>query len=338
MKTAQNITSSQNQPRRQIAWLRWLTVSIALSMSLVVPFRMTVTRALAAPPIHCTAVTEIPLSECTALIDLYMQTDGPHWTKNHGWNTTTKPCSTPWFGITCYNGHVWKIELSINKLNGTVPETLNHLTNLQHLYLDNNALSGSIPDLSSLTTLTYLYLSHNHLSGPIPDLSGLTSLSWLLLDNNALSGSISAIRDLTHVFVLNLSHNQLSGQITDLSKTVVQFLDLSHNQLSGPIPDLRGPMLSLDLSYNQLSGSVPPSITQTSFGTPIVPATIEIPDVYTIKLCGGSNHLTPPDSATDAFIAAHDKSWTLSVGCIPTTDPPTPPPLATLTPNATVTR
>ena len=45
------------------------------------------------------------------------------------------------------------------------------------LYLNRNALSGTIPDLGAPTGLTHLYLNHNQLSGPIPSsLNSLTSL------------------------------------------------------------------------------------------------------------------------------------------------------------------
>ena len=60
-------------------------------------------------------------------------------------------------------------------MNGTIPENIGLLLpNLVKLVLDNNELSGSIPQSVSLTKLTKLSLSHNNLYGEIP--AGITRL------------------------------------------------------------------------------------------------------------------------------------------------------------------
>jgi hypothetical protein len=53
------------------------------------------------PPAHaqtnCADVTEIPQSECEALVALYTSTNGTEWTNNTGWNTTSTPVAgTAW--------------------------------------------------------------------------------------------------------------------------------------------------------------------------------------------------------------------------------------------------
>ena len=55
--------------------------------------------------------------------------------------------------------------LNENQLTGEIPEELGDLTNLQAPLLNNNQLSGEIPDLSRLTSLVNLYLNNNQLSG-----------------------------------------------------------------------------------------------------------------------------------------------------------------------------
>jgi hypothetical protein len=98
----------------------------------------------------CTQVTDMPQAECGALLDLYHSTDGPNWRTNTGWNVTNTPCS--WYGVSCADGHVTRLNLYYNLLSGSIPESLGNLSNLQFLYLHRNQLSGSIPE--SLGNLT----------------------------------------------------------------------------------------------------------------------------------------------------------------------------------------
>ncbi|MEN8220437.1 MAG: hypothetical protein ABFS56_29630, partial [Pseudomonadota bacterium] len=58
---------------------------------------------LAQAATDCAAVTEIPSTECQALIALYNSTDGANWSNKTGWNLTNTPCS--WYGIQCSGGH-----------------------------------------------------------------------------------------------------------------------------------------------------------------------------------------------------------------------------------------
>ncbi|XBI75527.1 hypothetical protein VPH35_068891 [Triticum aestivum] len=137
------------------------------------------------------------------------------------------------------------LDLSSNKLNGTIPSVIWRMQNLDSLDLHNNCLSGRIPDdsrrLHNLSQLTTLDLSSNTLNGTIPsglwrmqnmesldlhnnsltgripyDFCKLKKLSWFLLNNNLLSGPLpeNVTRlQLTSIFRLNFSSNQLTGKI-----------------------------------------------------------------------------------------------------------------------------
>ncbi|KAL3685592.1 hypothetical protein R1sor_003614 [Riccia sorocarpa] len=110
---------------------------------------------------------------------------------------TGDPCfPIPYSWLTCdqeTSARVIAINLSNYNLTGTIPASIADLTALTDLWLDNNKITGSIPDLSKLTKLRTLHLQNNSISGAIPDtLATLTSLKELWLSNNQLSGPIPA--------------------------------------------------------------------------------------------------------------------------------------------------
>ncbi len=211
---------------------------------------------------NCATQTEIPKSECAALVALYNSTGGPGWSDSpgNGWNRDQHPCS--WTGVSCSTGtsrHVTMIHREVNNLVGTLPD-LFALTRLQVLDLHSNQLSGTIPDLSALTNLQGLDLSSNQLSGTILSLSGLANLQGVDLSSNQLSGTIPSLSGLANLQWLNLSYNQLSGTIPSLSGLAsLQGLALTYNQLSGTIPSLSRltNLQTLALGNNRLSGVVP---------------------------------------------------------------------------------
>ncbi len=226
----------------------------------------------------CEAVTEIPIEECQTLLTLYNSTQGQEWknASTNKWLRDIKPCG--WSGITCGNGRITKIDLEENQLSGSIPD-LSALTDLKRLDLRNNQLSGSIPDLSALTNLEWLWLSYNQLSGSIPNLSMLTNLE-----------------------LLGLSYNQLSGSIPDLSH--------ASNTLT-----------ALYLTNNQLCGEITPSLASLVH--------ISDPDSSTKFFSISDNHLWTNDSTLIAFLNKKEPNWantqTQAEGCgVPTTPSSTP--------------
>ena len=174
------------------------------------------------------------------LMALYNSAGGAAWTVKASWGTTDP--LNDWFGVSAdTNDNVTKLELSDNKLSGTLlPASLGSLTSLITLDLsDNRGLGGTIPDLSAVTNLEVLSLGGNQFSGTIPDwLSSLTSLTTLSLRDNQLTGAIP---------------EELGGLQLDV-------LYLDDNQLSGPIPAALGSLSGLDVARfagNALTGCVP---------------------------------------------------------------------------------
>ena len=104
-----------------------------------------------------------------ALFTFYFATGGPGWERNANWR---RPDTSPaqWFGVTTDDdGRVTAIDLSGNKLAGTLPARTGNLIHLEKLDLSGNELAGSIPpELSNLANLSTLYLAGNMLTGCVP--------------------------------------------------------------------------------------------------------------------------------------------------------------------------
>ncbi|WP_425637955.1 leucine-rich repeat domain-containing protein [Algoriphagus yeomjeoni] len=232
-------------------------------------------------------------AEYDALMDLYQSTGGANWNYNSGWSTANPNVVQyvgNWHGvITDANGHVTYLLLSDNNLVGTVPSSIENLSNLYWLdfrsnslsgdledwlgvfpyltvlHLANNSFTGPIPlDLGLNTNLTDVYFNRNQLSGSIPtNIGNLSSLVWLVLYDNDLTGSIpSQIGNLVNLQYLYLYRNNLSGPIPSTigNMQALKFLGLHTNSFSGQLPSTIGSLSNLTtmlLQYNQFSGPLP---------------------------------------------------------------------------------
>ncbi|WP_308993696.1 immunoglobulin domain-containing protein [Mariniflexile litorale] len=181
----------------------------------------------------------VPQSERDALVAFYNATNGPNWTNNTNWNTAAAVCD--WYGVTVSNGSVASIVLENNNLNGTIPASIDDLTNLNYLNLYVNNLTGIIPSsIGNLSNLTDLRLSRNQLTGTIPsEIGNLKNLNIIYISNNQFSGNIpSELGLLPNLSELSLHKNQLTGSIPVSfgGLTGLNFLHLHDNQLSGALP------------------------------------------------------------------------------------------------------
>ena len=178
-----------------------------------------------------TTLTVQDPTEREALVALYNGTDGGNWTNSTGWLLSDNPCD--WFGVTCFLGHVTRLDLGSNNLTGSVPSELGNLTGLEFLTLWSNNLTGSIPaELGNLTALRDLRLWSNDLTGSIPvELGNLTALRNLSLSSNSLTGSIPAeLGNLAALSDLNLTGNELSGPCLKEESSKTESIDLEEER------------------------------------------------------------------------------------------------------------
>ena len=227
------MTTTPHHPPRPAAALALLR---ALGFFMALARRARVGAALAAALMTVCALparADVSLLERSALNNLYTYTNGASWNNKTGWSTgfgfgSGPICSggvSPWFGVFCTadDAHVRAINLDQNNLTGGVPD-LSDLKYLQYLSISSvnissgagspNHIRGSLPDLSGLTALQQFFAIGNEFTGPIPALPA--SIQVFMVRDNALTGGIPNLSGLTSLSTFDVANNQLSGAIPSI--------------------------------------------------------------------------------------------------------------------------
>ncbi|WJX43043.1 hypothetical protein P8452_30201 [Trifolium repens] len=187
------------------------------------------------------------------------------------------------------------LDLSQNQIQGTVPNWIWKIQNLQSLNVSHNMLTDLEGPFQNLTSnLIALDLHNNQLKGQIPFFPKYASYLdysmnkfgfvipedigyylpftiFLSLSNNKLHGSIPvSLCNASNLQVLDISINNISGIIPSCLMTMTQtlvVLNLRMNNLIGHIPDVFPPscvLRTLDLQKNKLDGQIPNSLVKCS--------------------------------------------------------------------------
>ncbi|EEF44487.1 lrr receptor-linked protein kinase, putative [Ricinus communis] len=206
-------------------------------------------------------------SDVAAINSLYSSLGSPilpGWVASGG-----DPCGELWQGVACEASDITSIDLSSNRIGGSIPSNLP--VTMQNFFLAANNFTGSIPDsISSLTLLTAMSLNNNFLSGEIPDsfqfLAGLINLD---LSSNNFSGQLPpSFENLIHLTTLRLQENQLSGTLNVLEDLPLKDLNIENNLFSGPIPEKLLAIPDFRKDGNPFNNSTAPLPAPTSPLTP----------------------------------------------------------------------
>ncbi|MCF8238991.1 MAG: leucine-rich repeat domain-containing protein [Saprospiraceae bacterium] len=173
-------------------------------------------------------------SDSLQLVELYNATNGSSWTNKDNWLVPGQPIST-WSGVsTNAFGCVRKLDLSTNKLNGSVPAL--DLNTLDTLILRNNSLTGTLPELQT-PFIRVLNLGSNQFNGNFPMvLPSLVDLTELDFSSNAISGAIPPdLGDLCELTTLRVDHNDITGELPEKLTLLFNLkkgqVDFSDNQI-----------------------------------------------------------------------------------------------------------
>ncbi|KAG0486726.1 hypothetical protein HPP92_008821 [Vanilla planifolia] len=160
-----------------------------------------------------------------------------------------------------------QLSLDVNRISGSLPDDIFHLSNLTHLHLQQNSLTGPLSaGVGNLTSLVQLDLSDNTFMGTIPDVfDRLRHLESFCAESNGFNGVLpGSLSNLTSLRVLNLRNNSLTGEMSlnFSGMPMLNSLDLGSNSFTGFLPESLSQcsnLNSLNLARNNLIGEIPRS-------------------------------------------------------------------------------
>ncbi|GLT90249.1 hypothetical protein SLE2022_081920 [Rubroshorea leprosula] len=157
-----------------------------------------------------------------------------------------------------------RLDLSNNKLQGSIPNSIASLVNLSYLDLSSNHFSDLVVSdmFLALQNLETIILSYNNLSLRMDVNANFTlpKLIDVFLSSCNLIEFPNFLRHSNGLQSLVLSKNSIHGNIPEwiCEKDDLKILDLSHNNLIGKIPNcLPKSLLVLNLHANYFDGNIP---------------------------------------------------------------------------------
>ncbi|RVW94638.1 LRR receptor-like serine/threonine-protein kinase GSO1 [Vitis vinifera] len=192
--------------------------------------------------------------------------------------------------LACSNNTLENLDLSSNQFRGSFPH-LSGFSQMRVLYLKFNQLNGTLPEsIGQLAQLQVLSIRSNSLRGTVSanHLFGLSNLFDLDLSFNSLTFNISLeqvpqfrasrimlascklgphfpnwLQTQEVLRKLDISASGISDVIPNWFWNLtsdLQSLNISNNHISGTLPNLQATPLILDMSSNCLEGSIPQSV------------------------------------------------------------------------------
>ena len=154
---------------------------------------------------------------------------------------------------------IWKPSLT-----GPIPSAHAGFTELKHLDVSDNKMTGSPPLFTDAPFLSHYDVSKNTLDGTVPDMCGAPGITRLYLNSNKLTGALPDMSCISTLYELDASVNKLTSLTGDWLGSIypLQKVNVADNQLTGEHPAvLCGQLMkTLNLGNNMLRGSIPESV------------------------------------------------------------------------------
>ncbi|KAJ8564921.1 hypothetical protein K7X08_001381 [Anisodus acutangulus] len=161
--------------------------------------------------------------------------------------------------------------MSYNQISGRIPSNICQLKELKVLSISYNKITGEIPkNIGCLAKLEEFYIGYNPINGKIPtSLGNISTLQKLYCGNNRIVGEIPPeLGNLSNLREIDFEENyNLIGEIPNaiFNISTLESIAFNLNNLSGKIPDIHLPnLVQLLLANNQLEGEIPRYITNAS--------------------------------------------------------------------------
>jgi serine/threonine protein kinase/Leucine-rich repeat (LRR) protein len=168
---------------------------------------------------------------------------------------------------------------AMNNIEGTIPNVFSNLRKLQILRVSINKMSGLFPQpILNLSNLVELSIAINNFSGVVPSSIGnsLPDLQAILLDDNSFHGHIPpSLANASGLNIIDMSSNKFAGLVPSsfgkLSK--LSWLNLQQNKLQASNKQdwkfMEGlanctELYAFSVAYNYLKGQVPNSVGNLS--------------------------------------------------------------------------
>lgn len=166
---------------------------------------------------------------------------------------------------------LWVVFSLTDAMQGTLATQVASFPKLSQLFVDGNVLNGNpIPTINALTNLEMLYIEENFFTGTIDDnfVKGFDDLLVMDISENnftTTNGLPVHLFSLPKLLVLDMSLNELEGTIPQDIPTQdsLEFFSLFKNQMTGTVPgtlaNLRK-LLHIDVASNEFTGPMPNEI------------------------------------------------------------------------------
>lgn len=178
------------------------------------------------------------VDQALALTEVFESTGMNDSQALHNWFRVDSYCE--FTGVNCdAEGYVTTLRASDLLLRGPFPQGILKLDRLQHLHLDHNLLTGTLP-VELPSGLKVMNLGYNGFEGPLSNVPQLLDLRNIRMEHNYLTGTIPS----------SLCHSGL-----------LRTLDISSNfDIQGTIPSCFGELdllINLQVHSTSLTGSIP---------------------------------------------------------------------------------